>query len=89
MTYLIYHFHVSKAINGYMYESGQVLGFCFREIVTWHVSSIGEQNRIQTVTFYGHTFELNNREEDFLTLFPMTGETISMDMDSKGKKDRQ
>ncbi|XP_012693029.2 coagulation factor V [Clupea harengus] len=79
-----YASNVMHTINGYMYESGQVLGFCFREIVTWHVSSIGEQNRIQTVTFYGHTFELNNREEDFLTLFPMTGETISMDMDSKG-----
>lgn len=71
-----------------MFESGQVLGFCNDEIATWHVSSIGEQSRIQTVTFYGHTFEVNNREEDFLSLFPMTGETVSMHMDNKGKKEK-
>lgn len=68
------------AINGYVYESGQELGFCHGEIVTWHVSSVGEQDYIQTATFYGHTFELKNREEDMLSLFPMTGETISMNM---------
>lgn len=75
---------ISTAINGYVYESGQVLGFCTGEIVTWHVSSVGEQDGIQTATFYGHTFELNNREEDLLSLFPMTGETISMNMANDG-----
>ncbi|KAL2081363.1 hypothetical protein ACEWY4_023216 [Coilia grayii] len=79
-----YASNVMHTINGYMFESGQVLGFCNREIATWHVSSVGEQNRIQTVTFYGHTFKVNDREEDILSLFPMTGETIFMDMDSKG-----
>lgn len=73
------------AINGYVYESGQVLGFCNGEIATWHVSSVGEQDDIQTATFYGHTFELNNREEDILSLFPMTGETISMNMANVGQ----
>lgn len=82
----MYFFDISEAINGYMYESGQVLGFCTGEIVTWHVSSVGEQKGIQTATFYGHTFEVNNREEDFLTLFPMTGETVSMNMDNKGQE---
>ncbi|XP_063070058.1 coagulation factor V [Engraulis encrasicolus] len=79
-----YASNIMHTINGYMFESGQVLGFCNDEIATWHVSSIGEQSRIQTVTFYGHTFEVNNREEDFLSLFPMTGETVSMHMDNKG-----
>ncbi|XP_057192120.1 coagulation factor V isoform X2 [Triplophysa rosa] len=72
--------NVMHTINGYVYESGQELGFCHGEIVTWHVSSVGEQDYIQTATFYGHTFELKNREEDMLGLFPMTGETISMNM---------
>ncbi|XP_062390504.1 coagulation factor V-like isoform X2 [Sardina pilchardus] len=79
-----YASNVMHSINGYMFESGQTLGFCNDDIVTWHVSSVGEQTGIQTVTFYGHTFELNNREEDFLALFPMTGETISMKMDNIG-----
>ncbi|KAG9271087.1 venom prothrombin activator omicarin-C non-catalytic subunit [Astyanax mexicanus] len=79
-----YKSNVMHTINGYVYESGQVLGFCNGEIVTWHVSSVGEQDGIQTATFYGHTFELNNREEDILSLFPMTGETISMNMANDG-----
>ncbi|ROL41994.1 Coagulation factor V [Anabarilius grahami] len=75
-----YKSNVMHTINGYVYESGQELGFCNGEIVTWHVSNVGEQDYIQTATFYGHTFELKNREEDMLSLFPMTGETISMNM---------
>lgn len=74
------------AINGYVFESGQLLGFCNGEIVTWHVSSVGAHSHIQTSTFYGHVFELNNRIEDFLSLYPMTGETIRMDMDNIGEE---
>ncbi|KAI2660750.1 Coagulation factor V [Labeo rohita] len=75
-----YKSNVMHTINGYVYESGHALGFCNGEIVTWHVSNVGEQDYIQTATFYGHTFELKNREEDMLNLFPMTGETITMNM---------
>ncbi|XP_067300231.1 coagulation factor V [Pseudorasbora parva] len=75
-----YKSNVMHTINGYVYESGQDLGFCHGEIVTWHVSNVGDQDYIQTATFYGHTFELKKREEDILSLFPMTGETISMNM---------
>uniref|UniRef100_A0A672TBP4 ferroxidase n=1 Tax=Sinocyclocheilus grahami TaxID=75366 RepID=A0A672TBP4_SINGR len=75
-----YKSNVMHTINGYVYESGQELGFCNGEIVTWHVSNVGEQDYIQTATFYGHTFELKNREQDLLSLFPMTGETITMNM---------
>uniref|UniRef100_A0A6Q2YBB0 ferroxidase n=1 Tax=Esox lucius TaxID=8010 RepID=A0A6Q2YBB0_ESOLU len=76
--------NIMHTINGYVYESGQPLGFCNGEIVTWHVSSIGAHDYIQTATFYGHTFDLNDRTEDFLSLFPMTGETITMNMDNVG-----
>uniref|UniRef100_A0AAR2K299 Coagulation factor V n=1 Tax=Pygocentrus nattereri TaxID=42514 RepID=A0AAR2K299_PYGNA len=41
-----YKSNVMHTINGYVYESGQVLGFCNGEIVTWHVSSVGEQDVI-------------------------------------------
>ncbi|KAK9537326.1 hypothetical protein VZT92_004955 [Zoarces viviparus] len=79
-----YKSNVMHTINGYVFESGPPLGFCNGEIVTWHVSSIGAQDYIQTVTFYGHTFELNGRTEDFLSLYPMSGETITMKMDNIG-----
>ncbi|KAM9347623.1 coagulation factor V [Symphorus nematophorus] len=76
--------NVMHSINGYVFESGPLLGFCNGEVATWHVSSIGAQDYIQTATFYGHTFELNERTEDFLSLYPTTGETITMNMDNIG-----
>lgn len=75
------------AINSYAFENGTPLGFCNGEVVTWHVSSIGAQDCIQTATFYGHPFELNERTEDFLSLYPMTGETITMNMDNIGQSE--
>ncbi|KAJ8004695.1 hypothetical protein DPEC_G00138980 [Dallia pectoralis] len=79
-----YESNIMHTINGYVYESGPQLGFCNGEIVTWHISSIGAHNHIQTATFYGHPFNLNDRTEDILSLFPMTGETITMNMDNVG-----
>ncbi|KAJ8377518.1 hypothetical protein AAFF_G00259450 [Aldrovandia affinis] len=68
-----YNSNVMHSINGYVFDSGQVLGFCNGEIVTWHLSSVGAQDHVQTATFYGHSFELNDRTEDIVSLFPMTG----------------
>uniref|UniRef100_A0AAQ6INU1 F5/8 type C domain-containing protein n=1 Tax=Anabas testudineus TaxID=64144 RepID=A0AAQ6INU1_ANATE len=79
-----YKSNVMHTINGYAFESGPVLGFCNGEVATWHVSSVGAQDYIQTATFYGHPFMLNERTEDFLSLYPMTGETITMKMDNIG-----
>ncbi|XP_029968000.1 coagulation factor V [Salarias fasciatus] len=79
-----YKSNVMHTINGYSFETGPLLGFCNGEVATWHVSSIGAQDYIQTATFYGHPFELNERVEDILSLYPMTGETISMDMENIG-----
>ncbi|MED6287394.1 hypothetical protein CHARACLAT_015909, partial [Characodon lateralis] len=79
-----YKSNVMHTINGYTFESGPVLGFCNGEVATWHVSSIGAQDYIQTATFYGHPFELNYRTEDFLSLYPMTGESIKITMDNIG-----
>lgn len=72
------------AINGYTFESGPLLGFCNGEVATWHVSSMGAQDYVQTATFYGHPFKLNERTEDILSLYPMTGESITMNMDNIG-----
>ncbi|XP_017287310.1 coagulation factor V [Kryptolebias marmoratus] len=79
-----YKSNIMHTINGYAFGSGPLLGFCNGEVATWHVSSIGAQDYIQTATFYGHPFELNERTEDFLSLHPMTGETITMNMDNIG-----
>ncbi|CAG02631.1 unnamed protein product, partial [Tetraodon nigroviridis] len=81
-----YKSNVMHTINGYVFESSPTLGFCNGEVTTWHVSSVGAQDYIQTATFYGHAFELNERTEDFLSLYPMTGQTISMNMDNIGMR---
>uniref|UniRef100_A0AAX7SNV9 ferroxidase n=1 Tax=Astatotilapia calliptera TaxID=8154 RepID=A0AAX7SNV9_ASTCA len=75
-----YKSNIKHTVNGYIFKDDPPLGFCSGEVATWHVSSIGAQDYIQTATFYGHTFELNERTEDFLSLYPMTGETITMNM---------
>ncbi|XP_077472587.1 coagulation factor V [Stigmatopora argus] len=79
-----YDSNVMHTINGYVYEGGPLLGFCNGEVATWHVSSVGSQDYIQTATMYGHAFQLNNRMEDILSLYPMTGETITMTMENIG-----
>nr|XP_057938857.1 coagulation factor V isoform X2 [Doryrhamphus excisus] len=79
-----YKSNVMHTINGYVYESGPLLGFCNGDVAKWHISSVGAQDYIQTATAYGHTFELNKRKEDILSLFPMTGETITMNMENIG-----
>ncbi|XP_037136671.1 coagulation factor V isoform X1 [Syngnathus acus] len=79
-----YNSNVMHTINGYVYESGPLLGFCNGEVATWHVSSIGAQDYIQTATVYGHSFELHTRKEDILSLYPMTGDTITMGMANIG-----
>ncbi|XP_077584126.1 coagulation factor V [Stigmatopora nigra] len=79
-----YDSNVMHTINGYVYESGPILGFCKDIVVTWHVSSVGSQDYIQTATLYGHAFQLNNRMEDILSLYPMTGETIMITMENIG-----
>ncbi|XP_034042821.1 coagulation factor V [Thalassophryne amazonica] len=79
-----YQSNIMHTINGYVFESGELLGFCNGEIATWHVSNVGAQDNIQTATFYGHTFQMNEHTEDILSLYPMTGETITMNMDNIG-----
>uniref|UniRef100_A0A669BB47 ferroxidase n=1 Tax=Oreochromis niloticus TaxID=8128 RepID=A0A669BB47_ORENI len=79
-----YKSNIKHTVNGYIFKNDPPLGFCSGEVATWHVSSIGAQDYIQTATFYGHTFELNDRTEDFLSLYPMTGETITMNMLNTG-----
>uniref|UniRef100_A0AAX7VWW0 ferroxidase n=1 Tax=Astatotilapia calliptera TaxID=8154 RepID=A0AAX7VWW0_ASTCA len=79
-----YKSNIKHTVNGYIFKDDPPLGFCSGEVATWHVSSIGAQDYIQTATFYGHTFELNERTEDFLSLYPMTGETITMNMLNTG-----
>lgn len=68
-----------------MSDSTEILGFCHHEIVQWHVSSIGTQDEVVSVRLSGHTFWSQGKYEDVLNLFPMSGESVTVEMDNAGK----
>ncbi|XP_075429225.1 coagulation factor VIII isoform X3 [Ascaphus truei] len=60
------------------------LSLCLNEVTFWHVLSLGEHTTPLSIFFGGNTFKLDSAYEDTLTLFPTTGETISMVMEKSG-----
>ncbi|XP_056414161.1 coagulation factor V [Hyla sarda] len=79
----LYNSYVINSINGNSYENA-ILGFCQSDVVHWHVSSVGLQDEAITLQLSGHTFRYKLGYGDMMTLFPMTGETISVEMNNEG-----
>ncbi|XP_064412941.1 coagulation factor V [Latimeria chalumnae] len=80
-----YNSNVMHTINGFVYDSIPVQGFCREQLVYWHVSNVGSMDEIQSLHFNGHTFEHRAKNEDVLKIFPMTGDTVAMEMDNVGE----
>lgn len=74
-----------SALNGYVPESISTLGFCFDDTVQWHFCSVGIYDDVLTVHFTGHSFIYGKKHEDTLTLFPMSGESVTVTMDNVGE----
>ncbi|XP_074856068.1 coagulation factor V isoform X2 [Carettochelys insculpta] len=79
-----YKSNVMHTINGYMSDSSEILRFCQDEIVQWHLSSIGTQDEVVSVRLSGHSFLAQGKYEDVLNLFPMSGESVTVEMDNSG-----
>ncbi|XP_038250634.1 coagulation factor V-like [Dermochelys coriacea] len=79
-----YRSNVMHTINGYMSDSTEILGFCHDGIVQWHISSIGTQDEVVSVHLSGHSFLSRGKYEDVLNLFPMSGESVTVEMDNAG-----
>uniref|UniRef100_A0A8C8RC81 Coagulation factor V n=1 Tax=Pelusios castaneus TaxID=367368 RepID=A0A8C8RC81_9SAUR len=79
-----YRSNVMHTINGYMSDSTKILGFCHNEVVQWHISSIGTQDEVVSVRLSGHSFWTRGKYEDVLNLFPMSGESVTVEMDNTG-----
>ncbi|XP_037681322.1 coagulation factor V [Choloepus didactylus] len=79
-----YESNIMSTINGYVPESIPTLGFCFDDTVQWHFCSVGTQDDMLTIHFTGHSFIYGKRHEDTLTLFPMSGESVTVTMDNVG-----
>lgn len=81
----VFYFAFLLAINGYVSDSSEILGFCQDNVVQWHFSSVGTHDEIVSVRLSGHSFLYQGKYEDVLNLFPMSGESVTVEMDNVGK----
>ncbi|XP_005294581.2 coagulation factor V-like [Chrysemys picta bellii] len=79
-----YRSNVMHTINGYMSDSTEILEFPHDRIVQWHISSIGTQDEVASIHLSGHTFLTQGKYEDVLNLFPMSGESVTVEMNNAG-----
>ncbi|XP_042644637.1 coagulation factor V isoform X1 [Tyto alba] len=79
-----YNSNIMHTINGYVSDSSEVLGFCQDNVVQWHFSSVGTHDEIVSVRLSGHSFLYQGKYEDVLNLFPMSGESVIVEMDNVG-----
>ncbi|OXB62544.1 hypothetical protein ASZ78_014490 [Callipepla squamata] len=79
-----YNSNIMHTINGYVSDRNEILGFCQDNVVQWHFSSVGTQNEIVSIRLSGHAFLYQGKYEDVLNLFPMSGESVTVEMDNVG-----
>ncbi|KAL0176435.1 hypothetical protein M9458_028765, partial [Cirrhinus mrigala] len=58
---------------------------CVGDVILWHVASVGIQNNFLSVYFTGNTFERDKTYGTVLTLFPMTGDTVTTEVEMLGE----
>ncbi|XP_071314337.1 coagulation factor VIII [Trachinotus anak] len=79
-----YNSNVIYSVNGIMF-SGRQFVMCQTDVTFWHVASVGTQSDFLSVYFTGNLFEYQGLYQSVLTLFPMTGMTISMETELTGE----
>ncbi|XP_076844555.1 coagulation factor VIII [Brachyhypopomus gauderio] len=81
---IVYNSNVMYSVNGLMYNSLQ-FKVCLGDVTLWHVASVGMQNDFLSVYFTGNPFERDKVYGTVLTLFPMTGGTVTIEMETEGE----
>ncbi|XP_066570914.1 coagulation factor VIII isoform X2 [Amia ocellicauda] len=79
-----YKSNLMYTVNGYMYNNLRFKD-CLGNVAFWHVVNVGTQSDFLSVYFTGNTFERDKVYETVLTLFPMAGETVSMELETLGE----
>ncbi|XP_040516089.1 coagulation factor V isoform X2 [Gallus gallus] len=79
-----YNSNIMHTINGYVSDRNEILGFCQDNVVQWHFSSVGTQDEVVSIRLSGHAFLYRGKYEDVLNLFPMSGESVTVEMDNIG-----
>lgn len=60
---------------------------CKTDVAFWHVTSVGTQKDFLSVYFTGNLFQHQGLYQSVLTLFPMSGLTVSMEPEVLGKRE--
>ncbi|XP_017565233.1 coagulation factor VIII [Pygocentrus nattereri] len=79
-----YKSNVKYSVNGLINNSLQ-LKTCAGEVMLWHVASVGMDTGFLSVYFTGNPFEKDRTYGTVLTLFPMTGDTVTIEMETEGE----
>uniref|UniRef100_A0A8C2FMN9 Coagulation factor VIII, procoagulant component n=1 Tax=Cyprinus carpio TaxID=7962 RepID=A0A8C2FMN9_CYPCA len=80
-----YNSNVMHTVNGFMFNHLQ-FRLCVGDVILWHVASIGIQNNFLSVYFTGNMFERDKAYGTVLTLFPMSGDTVTTEVEMLGKR---
>ncbi|XP_022532238.2 coagulation factor VIII [Astyanax mexicanus] len=76
--------NVKYSVNGFMYNSLQ-FKICAGDVTLWHVASVGMESDFLSVYFTGNPFEKDKTYGTVLTLFPMSGDTVTIEMETEGE----
>uniref|UniRef100_A0A4W5QDY1 Coagulation factor VIII, procoagulant component n=1 Tax=Hucho hucho TaxID=62062 RepID=A0A4W5QDY1_9TELE len=79
-----YNSNVIYNVNGIMFN-GQRVQVCKDDVTFWHLANVGTQSDFLSVYFTGNPFMKDNVYESVLTLFPMSGETVTMETELIGE----
>ncbi|XP_068181094.1 coagulation factor VIII isoform X2 [Antennarius striatus] len=79
-----YNSNVIYSVNGIMF-SGRQFVICKTDVAFWHVANVGTQSDFLSVYFTGNLFQYQDLYQSVLTLFPMTGVTVTMEPDVMGE----
>uniref|UniRef100_A0A672J286 Coagulation factor VIII, procoagulant component n=1 Tax=Salarias fasciatus TaxID=181472 RepID=A0A672J286_SALFA len=79
-----YDSNVIYSVNGIMFSRRQFV-MCKSDVLFWHVVSVGTQSDFLSVYFPGNLFQYDGLYRSVLTLFPMTGVTVPMEMELIGE----
>uniref|UniRef100_A0A672IZC6 Coagulation factor VIII, procoagulant component n=1 Tax=Salarias fasciatus TaxID=181472 RepID=A0A672IZC6_SALFA len=83
-----YDSNVIYSVNGIMFSRRQFV-MCKSDVLFWHVVSVGTQSDFLSVYFPGNLFQYDGLYRSVLTLFPMTGVTVPMEMELIGKVEEE
>ncbi|XP_041653984.1 coagulation factor VIII [Cheilinus undulatus] len=79
-----YNSNLIYSINGIMFIKRQ-FAIYKTDVTFWHVANVGTQSEFLSVYFTGNHFQHQGLHQSVLTLFPMTGVTVTMEPEVIGE----